>query len=126
MRALFFCVLAGCAGESDPCRGKPAACVSVTALGSWALDELDVTAMVLGGKRLTGQVASLEFVLPVKFALLLPADTQGLVDVGLVGSFHREPVASGGGETAISGGRGALTVRLGAFSGDLAVPPAPL
>ena len=57
MRALIVVLLAGCGGESDPCDGKPAACVSVKALGSFALDQLDVTSQVLGGRRLTGRVA---------------------------------------------------------------------
>jgi hypothetical protein len=120
VRALVLLLLAGCGVESDPCDGKPAACVSVKAVGSFALDELDVTTRVLGGRRLMGQIAA-DFELPVKFALLLPGDTAGLIDVSLVGSLRHQPVAAGSGETAIVNGRGSLTIRMTAQTFDLAV-----
>jgi hypothetical protein len=124
--ALCLLLFAGCSTEEgDACRGKPAACVAVTVLGSQLLDEIDVTATLPGGKQLTGRAADLmppTFVPPVQFALLLPADTVGIVEVALIGSLRNDPIASGRGQAAVPpSGRGSVTVRLGAFSGDLAI-----
>jgi hypothetical protein len=124
-RALAVALLVAGCGSNDPCDGKPAACVAVKVLGSQLLDQLDVTAGLAGGRQLVGRVAEMSFTPPVQFALLLPADTVGPVEVGLVGRQGGAEVASGSGQATVTEGRGALTVRLAPLSGDLSLSPPP-
>lgn len=118
---LAFAGAGGCSRLADPCDGKPAACIGVHLDNNIpGVDTLAVTAADLGKHPSRGP-----FEFPVRFAVLLPPATRGLVPLTIDGLAGGAVVASASADVTVDGsGHGSVTMTLHAASfGDAAMPP---
>jgi hypothetical protein len=109
--------------SSDPCDGKGPMCISVRVVGGVpALDRIDLTASINGGARLSASNAQAPISLPVRFAVILPADTHGSVALGVDGVAAGAIVATGAGAVTVPPSGQKITITLapgGGHHGDL-------
>lgn len=105
---LLLVLSAGC-GAADPCDDHPGACVTLTVTSSVvsSVDRLDVTAFGATKTSMRGATS-----LPVRLAVVPPANTTGTVPITVQGLLVGKVVGAGMTAVEIGSGRTAATVNL--------------